>query len=311
MITSGGTRPVVAALVVNMGIAVTTFAAFLLSGSPALLAASVSAVAGACHQGLLLIVERRSSPAATGSHPLGYGRDRYLYAFLGAVVLFTVGGLLLLHEGWAEVRDPRPVQGWSVLPLLILAAVVFKSYSLRTAIGESNRVREGRGWFPFVRTATAPELPVVVVEDSGALLGLLLALTGVSFASLTGDGVFDALAAIAVGALLMAVAVVLALQTKSLLVGESASATDTALIVFAATAVPAVTRVVHLKTLHLGPDEILVAAKIGVAPMERAAGVASTIDAAEAMIRSAVPAARVIYLEPDLDRTARSAAGDR
>jgi cation diffusion facilitator family transporter len=303
MKTSGGTRPVVAAFVVNVGIAATTFAALLLSRSPALLAPSISAVAGAAHQGLLLITERRSSPAATERHPLGHDRDRYLYAFLGAVVLFSVGSLLLLHEGWAQVREPRPAQGGPVLPLLILVAVVSKSYSLRTAIVESNRAREGRDWFRFVRTATAPELSVVLVEDSGAVLGLLLAFTGVSLTLVTGDGVFEALATSAVGVLLAAVAVVLAVQTKGLLVGESASAADTALIVLAATAVPAVTRVVHLKTLHLGPDEILVAAKIGVAPMERAAGVASTIDAAEAMIRSAVPAARVIYLEPDLDRT--------
>lgn len=303
MSTSGGTRAIIAALGANLGIAITKFVAFLFSGSPSLLAESIHSVADSGNQGLLLLGGRRSRRAATASHPFGYGRERYLYAFIVAVVLFSIGGLFALYEGWSKVRDPHPIEGWPLLPVVVLVvAIALESYSFRTAIVESNHVRAGRGWVQFVRTAKAPELPVVLLEDLGALVGLLLALTGVSLTLLTDNGIFDALSTMAIGALLVVIAVILAVETKSLLLGESASQGDTAAITAALTAIPAVTRVIHLRTLHLGPEEILVAAKIGVRRADSAADVAAAIDAAEAGVRGAVPAARVIYLEPDLDR---------
>ncbi|GGM18525.1 cation diffusion facilitator family transporter [Nakamurella endophytica] len=303
MSTSGGSKAIFAALAANMGIAVTKFAAFLLSGSPSLLAESIHSVADSGNQGLLLVGGRRSRRQATATHPFGYGRERYLYAFIVAIVLFSIGGLFALYEGINKVRQPHTVEGWKWLPIVVLAvATALESYSFRTAVTESNRARGGLSWIKFVRSSKAPELPVVLLEDLGALLGLALAMIGVILTLLTGNGVYDALATVAIGALLVTIAVVLAVETKSLLLGESASDADTALIVSALTSTPSITRIVHMKTLHLGPDEILVAAKIGVNHDDSAQHVATTIDTAESRIRQALPAARMIYLEPDIYR---------
>ena len=303
MSTSGGTKAVLAALVANLGIAITKFAAYLLSGSPSMLAESIHSVADSGNQGLLLLGGRRSRREATAAHPFGYGRERYIYAFIVAIVLFSIGGLFAVYEGISKIREPHAIDEWQWLPIVVLViAIGLESYSFRTAIVESNRTRAEQSWVQFVRTAKAPELPVVLLEDLGALIGLFFALTGVSLTLLTGNGIFDALATLAIGVLLVVIAIVLAVETKSLLLGESASDANTALITAVLTSVPSITRVLHMKTLHLGPEEILVAAKIGVAKDDSAADVAATINTAERRIRDAVPAARVIYLEPDLDR---------
>lgn len=303
MSASGGTKAIVAALTANLGIAVTKLAAFLLSGSPSMLAESIHSVADAASQGLLLVGGRRAHRDATPTHPFGYGRERYIYAFIVAVVLFSVGGLFALYKGWAKVQEPHPIEEWPWLPVVVLlVAIALETYSFRTAFVESNRHRNGRSWVQFVRSAKAPELPVVLLEDLGALVGLILALAGVGLTLLTGDGLYDALATMAIGALLVSIAGILAVESKSLLLGESATAADVAMIETALSAVPAISRIIHMKTLHVGPDEILVAAKIAIRHDATAAELAATIEAAEAGIRHAVPAARMIYLEPDLDR---------
>ncbi len=307
MSAEGGTRAIIAALLANLGIAVTKFVAYLVSGSSSMLAESIHSLADSGNQVLLLVGGRRARRVATPLHPFGYGRERYVYAFIVSIVLFSVGGLFSVYEGVHKIQHPEPIRdAW--LPLtVLLVAIVLEGFSLRTAVRESNRVRPaGQGWVQFVRRAKAPELPVVLLEDTAALLGLALALVGVGAAVVTGDGVWDGVGTVMIGVLLVVVAVVLGIETKSLLLGEGASPADVAAI---ETALPGdgVGRVIHMKTLYLGPDELLVAAKVAVDPRHSGADIAAAIDAAEARVRAAVPLARVIYLEPDLDQLGQGA----
>ena len=310
MSAEGGTRAILAALGANLGIAVAKFVGFAITGSSSMLAEGAHSVADSGNQLLLLVGGRRARRAATAEHPFGYGRDRYFYAFVVALVLFTLGSLFSLYEGYHKLRDheatlDRP----QVAIVILLVAVGLESFSLRTAVVESNEVRGDSSWFQFIRRAKAPELPVVLLEDTAALLGLVFALGGVGLSWATGDTVWDGIATVLIGLLLGVIAVILIIETKSLLIGEGASPQTLDKIV-AALVGPGVDRVIHLRTEYLGPDELLVAAKIAIprtTVMERVAG---AIDDAERRVRQAVPEARLIYLEPDLDRpVARRPAG--
>ncbi|WP_394942228.1 cation diffusion facilitator family transporter [Psychromicrobium sp. YIM B11713] len=301
MSTEGGNRAIIAALSANLAIAVLKFLAFLLTRSSSMLAESIHSVADSGNQLLLLIGGKRAARQASPQHPFGYGRERYIYAFIVSIVLFSVGGLFALYEAWEKFHDPHGFEGpWWWVPLVVLlGAIVLESFSFRTAIRESNHTRGKRSWGNFIRTAKAPELPVVLLEDAAALLGLLFALFGVGVTLITGNGVWDAVGTALIGLLLVVVAVVLALETKSLLLGESATAEHVSAIE-AALVGPGVSRVIHLKTMHLGPEELLVAAKIAIEDGATGAGVVQAINQAEQRVRSAVPIARVIYLEPDI-----------
>ena len=300
MSSHGGNKAIVAALAANLGIAVTKFVAYLLTSSSSMLAESVHSLADSGNQALLLLGGKRARRDADEQHPFGYGRERYIYAFIVSIVLFSLGGLFALYEAFHKFQDPHAIDSWQWVPVVVLvAAICMEGYSFRTAIHESNAVRGKQTWVQFIRTAKAPELPVVLLEDFGALIGLVLALFGVGLTLITGDGRWDAAGTACIGVLLVLIAVVLALETKSLLLGESATKTDVAAIE-AALVGPGVPSVIHLKTLHLGPEELLVAAKIEVDVRSGAAEIADAIDAAEARVRAAVPIAKRIYLEPDL-----------
>jgi cation diffusion facilitator family transporter len=302
--TEGGTRVIVAALTANLGIAVTKFVAFLLTRSSSMLAESIHSVVDSGNQLLLIIGGRRAARQATPEHPFGFGRQRYVYAFIVSIVLFSVGGLFALYEGFHKWQHPEAIEGrWWWVPLLVLViAIGLEGYSFRTAVVEADRVRGSSSWVGFVRTAKAPELPVVLLEDAAALLGLIFALFGVGLTVATGNGRWDAAGTALIGLLLVTVASVLAVEMNSLLIGESATREHVEAIE-AALVGGAVQRVIHSRTMHLGPEELLVAAKIAIGPQEHAKDVAEAIDAAERRVRAAVPIARVIYLEPDVDRS--------
>jgi cation diffusion facilitator family transporter len=302
MSTEGSTRAVVTALGANMGIAVSKFVAAAITGSASMLAEGVHSVADSGNQILLLLGGRRARQAPSALHPFGYARARYIYAFIVAIVLFTLGGLYALYEGYHKVRDPHPLSSPLVAIAVLVIAAFLEGYALRTAVREANRTRGARGWLHFVRRARSPEIPVILLEDSGALLGLTFALFGVVLSEITGNGVFDGIATLLIGALLASIAVLLARETTSLLIGESAVPEQVTRIHAALVAAPGVERVIHLRTVHLGPDELLVAAKIGVLPDAEGDDIAAAIDDAEERIRSAVPEARTIYLEPDIYR---------
>ncbi|QGV80309.1 cation diffusion facilitator family transporter [Streptomyces ficellus] len=306
MSASGGTKAIVAALAANLAIAVAKFVAFLFSGSSSMLAESVHSLADSGNQGLLLVGGKKAQREATPQHPFGYGRERYIYAFLVSIVLFSVGGMFALYEGYEKIKHPHEIEAWYWPVGVLVFAIIAETFSFRTAIKESNQVRGQLSWKDFVRRAKAPELPVVLLEDLGALVGLILALVGVSLALATGNGVWDGIGTLCIGVLLIVIAIVLAAETKSLLLGESAGTDDVKKIEQALVDDESVTRVIHMRTLHLGPEELLVAAKIAVQHDDTAAEVARAIDAAESRIRAAVPIARVIYLEPDIYRDTKS-----
>ncbi|WP_407565257.1 cation diffusion facilitator family transporter [Streptomyces sp. 184] len=302
MAAGGGTKAILAALCANLSIAAAKFVAWVFSGSSSMLAEAVHSLADSGNQALLLLGGKRAKRAATKEHPFGYGRERYVYAFLVSIVLFTVGGLFAVYEGYHKIEEPHEIDHWYWPVGVLVFAIIAEIFSFRTAIKESNQVRGSQGWWEFIRRAKAPELPVVLLEDLGALVGLVLALLGVGVALATGDGVWDGVGTVSIGVLLLIIAVILAIETKSLLLGEGASEADVEAIGTALVDGDTVTQVIHLKTLYLGPDELLVAAKIAVQHDDTAGEVARAIDAAESRIREAVPVARVIYLEPDIAR---------
>ncbi|WP_406058803.1 cation diffusion facilitator family transporter [Streptomyces sp. NBC_01077] len=309
MSASGGTKAIVAALAANLAIAVAKFVAFLFSGSSSMLAESVHSLADSGNQGLLLLGGKKAQREATPQHPFGYGRERYIYAFLVSIVLFSVGGMFAIYEGYEKIKHPHPIEAWYWPVGVLIFAIIAESFSFRTAIKESNLIRGGLTWTQFVRRAKAPELPVVLLEDLGALVGLILALGGVGLALLTGDGIWDGIGTLCIGILLIVIAIVLAAETKSLLLGESAGIDDVRKIEAAVVDGETVTRLIHMRTLHLGPEELLVAAKIAVQHDDSAADVAHAINAAEERIRAAVPIARVIYLEPDVYNETAASTG--
>jgi cation diffusion facilitator family transporter len=311
MSTEGGTRAVVAALLANTGIALTKFVAFALTASSSMLAEAIHSVADSGNQLLLLLGGRRARRDATPEHPFGYGRERYIYGFIVAIVLFSVGGLFALYEAyhkWHEVHlhpgDLGELDGrWWWVPLLVLGvAIGMESFSFRTAIREANQVRGAATWVQFVRRAKAPELPVILLEDFAALMGLCFALLGVGLTLITKEPIFDVIGTGLIGLLLVAVAVILAIETKSLLLGEAASVDAQGRIRAAIEGSEGIDSVIHMRTMHLGPDELLVAVKVAVPGSESAVEVATAIDGAEAAIRAVEPTARVIYLEPDIRR---------
>lgn len=303
MAGDGSTRAVVTALAANLGIAVSKFAAAGITGSASMLAEGVHSVADSANQVLLLVGGWRARRAPSALHPFGYARERYVYAFLVAIVLFTLGGLYALYEAYQKITHPHELTSPLIAVAVLVIAIGLESFALRTAVRQSNRVRGDYSWLQFIRRARAPELPVILLEDTGALLGLVFALAGVGLSVLTGNAIFDGIATAAIGVLLVVIAVVLAAEMKSLLIGEAALPEQVAAIHSALLATPGVPRVIHLRTVHLGPEELLVAAKVEIDAAEPGAEIAGAIDDAEARVRAAVPTARMIYIEPDVYRS--------
>ncbi|WP_336659806.1 cation diffusion facilitator family transporter [Leucobacter sp. USHLN153] len=300
MSASGGNKAIIAALLANLGIAVTKFIAWAFSGSSSMLAEGVHSLADSGNQVLLLVGGKRAQQRADKEHPFGYGRVRYVYAFVVAIVLFSIGGVFSVYEGISKIQHPHALEVWW-LPLLVLGvAIVLEGFSMRTAIRESRPHKGNSTWVQFIRRSKAPELPVVLLEDFAALTGLVIAFVGVGLTVLTGNGLFDGIATVAIGALLVAVAIVLGVEVKSLLVGEGASDEDVAKIEAALLNSQDVDRIIHMKTLYLGPDEFMVGAKVDIAATKTMSEVSVIINLAERRVREAVPAARVIYIEPDV-----------
>ena len=305
-----GLRPVLAALAANLGIAATKFIAFALTGSASMLAEAIHSVADSGNEALLLLGRTRSARAATREHPFGFGRERYFYGFIVAVVLFTVGAAFSIYDGIHKIMRPQPISSPIVAFIVLAIALAMELFSLRTAVRESNPARGRHGWPWFIRRSKEPELVTILLEDTAAVVGLVFAAAGVGLTVITGSDVWDGVGSIAIGVLLVCVAAILAVEMKSLLIGESAGAETERAIVTALENGDEVERVIHLRTVHLGPQNLLVAAKIAVPPMEPATAIAAGIDAAERRVRQAVPIARLIYLEPDVYQASRVDAGD-
>ncbi|MFC7617586.1 cation diffusion facilitator family transporter [Actinokineospora soli] len=290
-----------AALFANAGIAVSKFIGFLITGSSSMLAESVHSVADTSNQGLLLLGQKTSQRRATKEHPFGYGRDRYFWSFVVALLLFSLGSVFALYEGIHKLTHPEELTSPIVAIVILVVAIVLETFSFRTAIVESAKIKGDASWWGFIRHSRVPELPVVLLEDAGALFGLVFALIGVGMSMVTGDPVWDAVGTVAIGVLLGVIAIILIIEMKSLLIGEGATDAELTTIVDKL-CTGQVVRVIHVRTQYVGPEELLVAAKIELVPGLDLAGVAAAIDDAEARVRAAVPSARLIYLEPDLYR---------
>ena len=295
-------RAVIAALAANLAIAAAKFAAFLVTGSASMLAESVHSLADSGNEVLLLIGRGRSRRRRTAEHPFGFGRERYFYAFVVAVMLFTMGAVFSIYDGIHKIITPSPLDDPIVAYVVLAASATLEGLSLKTAIGEANAVREGRGWTSFIHVTKIPELPVVLMEDTAALVGLVFAFLGVLLSQLTHHDQWDGVGSVAVGVLLACAAFIVGFETKSLLIGESATEEMSGQIVSALEGGPEGFRVIHLRTSHIGPETLLVAAKIAVQADLTAAVLADEINAAETRIRTAVPIAETIYLEPDIYR---------
>jgi cation diffusion facilitator family transporter len=308
MATSGSRRAVFAAMAANLGIALAKFIGFAFTRSSSMLAEGVHSVADTGNQLLLLLGHRRAQRTPTREHPFGYGRERYFWGFVVSIVLFALGSMFAIFEGLEKILHPHPLDsaGWAIVILLV--AVVLEGSSFRTAMHESNPLRGGRSWFRFIRESKAPELPVLLLEDSGALVGLVIALAALGLTVLTDNSVWDGIGSVLIGLLLGAISIVLATEMKSLLIGESASEDDIKAIEDAIRGADRVRGLIHLRTEHLGPEDLLVGAKIDFDPDLSLAELARTIDAVEVDIRAAVPTARLIYLEPDVARPATDPA---
>jgi cation diffusion facilitator family transporter len=301
----GSRRAILAAFLANLGIALAKFIGFLITGSAGLLAEAAHSVADTGNQLLLLLGGKRATKAADTAHPFGYGRERYFWAFVVALVLFSMGGLFAIYEGIDKLRHPHEVESLGVAIVILLISMVLEGFSLRTAYREASAHRSTTGrWFTWIRRSKQPELPVVLLEDSGALVGLVFALTGVLLAKATGNPRWDAVGSLAIGLLLVAIAILLATEMKGLLIGESASNADIAKIAQSLEGADSVRRIIHLRTEHLGPDQLLVAAKLEFDPTLTVEELAHAIDAAERDLREAVPIAHFVFIEPDVFRAA-------
>jgi cation diffusion facilitator family transporter len=308
--TEGGTRAVIAAMIANGGIAVTKFLAFVATGSSSMLSEAIHSVADTCNQGLLLLGGKRAKRAPDAVHQFGYGRTRYVYSFMVAIIIFLLGGLFSLYEGWHKFHFPEPLTKVWIAYAVLLVSIALETYSFTTALRESNKSRGSRTLWQYIRDARQPELPVVLLEDTGALVGLVFALFGVTMAEVTGDPRWDGVGAMAIGVLLVIIAVFLAFEMASMLVGESALPEEEAAIRAALAGSPGVQSLIHMRTLHTGPDELLVGVKLAVDPQATSAEVAGIIDDAEVKVRAAVPSARWIYVEPDIRRAAGAPGPD-
>jgi cation diffusion facilitator family transporter len=300
----GSRRAIAAAFLANLGIAVAKFAAFLITGAASMLAEAVHSLADTGNQGLLIFGAARAKREATHEHPFGFGRERYFWAFVVALVLFSLGSVFAIHQGIDKLLHPHELESPTVAICVLLLAIVLESWSFRTAIVAAQSVRGSKSWWSFIRRSKSPELPVVLLEDFGALLGLVVALVGVTLSALSGDPRFDAIGSVGIGALLGVIAVVLAVEMKSLLIGESATKEIQAAIRGTIEESPVVRRLIHIRTLHLGPDELLVAIKVEFDARLDIPSLASAIDDLESAIRRQTPIARVIYVEPDISRSA-------
>lgn len=300
----GSRKAIIAAFFANLGIAIAKFVGFLITRSAGLLAESAHSLADTGNQALLMFGSKRGRRPADKAHPFGYGPERYFWAFVVALVLFSMGGLFALYEGIQKLSHPHEIDNVVVAYVILIVAIGLETFSLRTAVKESNAVRpSGQSWWQFIRTSKIPELPVVLLEDIGAEVGLLFALGGLTLSEITGNPRWDAVGSIAIGVLLVVIAIVLAIEMKGLLIGEAASDDDQRAIMTSLTDSPDVNDLIHLRTMHQSPDELLVAAKIDFNHDFTAPQIAQAINAAEARLRAAVPIAHTVYIEPDIKRS--------
>lgn len=292
-------RAVIAALSANCIIAVTKFAAALSIGSAALLAEGFHSLADTANQAFLLIGIRLSKKPPDRSHPFGHARERYLWAFVVSMSIFVIGALFSIQEGIHKIRHPEPLRHAEWGLLVIAIAFMCESYSWRVAFGQLQPSFKRRGIFKALRASKAPALFIIFMEDSAAILGLFIALSGLLIAWLSGNTTFDGFASILIGCILAAIAILLFIETKSLLIGEGVSTADLRKIKEAIASIPEVKETIDILTMHLGPDEVLVNVDINFADGLSTDQLEAAIDKVEQAIRRALPSVKRIFVEAE------------
>jgi len=299
MAATGGTKTIVTALIANFTIAIAKFFGFIITSSSAMLAEAVHSVADTSNQALLLLGKKRSEKQPTAMRQFGHGRERFFWAFVVSLVLFSIGSMYAIFEGIEKIRHPHEIESlWWALTILLFA-MCMEAFAFQTAVKESRHYKGNHSWRSFIRRSRIPELPVVLLEDFGALMGLIFAFICVLIADTTGNTVWDGIGTLSIGILLGLIALVLAIETKSLLIGESALPEQTLNIETAITNSDHVERLIEMRTEYLGPETLLVAAKIEFKGTFSSSGISDAVDAVEENIRAAEPLAKIIYLEPD------------
>lgn len=305
----GNRRAILAALAANIGIAVAKFVGWAMTGAASMLAEAVHSLADSGNQALLLWGGASAERPATEEHPFGFARERYFWAFVVSLVIFSLGSLFAIYEGVSKLLQPHELTSPMVAVAILVAGIGLEGISFRTAVVEATKQKKQLGWWAFIRQTKSPELPVILLEDLGALLGLVVALTGIGLASLTGDPRFDALGSITIGVLLGVIAALLATEMRSLLIGEAATIEDREAIRQSLSQTPSVERVIHMRTQHFGPDQLLVALKVQFEAGLTTEGIVDGINDAERRIRERVPAAKLVFIEPDIYRSGEADVG--
>lgn len=295
-----GMGAVLAAFLANVGIGISKFVAFILTGSSAMLAEAVHSVADSSNQVLLYLGSRKAKKAPTRDHPFGFGRAHFLYAFMVSIVLFSLGGAFAVFEGVEKIMHPKMIDAPIVAYVVLIISIILEGSALRTALKEAKTFKpKGQDWWEFLRRTKSVNHIVLALEDSAALIGLSFALLGITLSIVTANPVFDGIATLFIGLLLASVAVILFREVQSLLIGESVNVMSERTMKKIAMSVDNVNQVVDLKTLYTGPSEIFIAMKITVDEDEDVRTVSRAIDEIEAKLRHTFPIARLIYIEPD------------
>jgi cation diffusion facilitator family transporter len=302
MAPGGTTKSIVVALGANVGIAIAKFAGYLMTGSSAMLAESLHSLADSINELLLMIGKRQARKSPDTLHQFGYGRSRYFYSFVVALMVFMMGSVFAMYEGYRKLTHPEPLTRPGIALIILAFAALLDGYSLHTARAQSQRLKGSAGWWQFIRNSRVAEPPVILLEDSAALLGLGVAFAGVTLTTATGDPLWDAVSTLAIGVLLGAIAVVLIIETHSLLIGEGATGKQCDTIRSTLQRAEDVDRVVDMRTQYLAPDELLVAAKVVFGHDLELTVAADVIMNVETRVREAVPAVRVVYIQPDVEK---------
>ena len=296
------TKHIIQSLLVNAAIAAVKTIAAVITHSGAMLAEALHSAADCGNQLLLLLGVRGARRPADEAHPLGYGRDVYFWSFMVALLLFTGGGVFSIYEGIHKVRHPEPIERAWVGLLVLGVSIVLEGMATYSNIRELNRRRGQKPFFQFLSDTKDVDLVVVFGENSAAVLGLGLAMIALFVADRTGDGRFDGVGSIAIGLVLVGVAIFLAIEVKSLLVGEAADPEIEAAARKIAGEDPNLERVLHLVTIQQGPGEVLVAMKVSFSSRLGIDDVSRSINEFEARLRAVRPEVRWIYVEPDIPR---------
>jgi cation diffusion facilitator family transporter len=296
--STGSTRAVLFALGANLGIAVAKGVAAALTGSGSLTAEAIHSLSDCANQGLLLLGLRRSAREPTDEHPLGWGKESYFWALLVAVLLFGVGGLFSVYEGFHKLAHPEPMERPWIALVILAFSVVLEGISFRACLRELTHLAEGRPLLEYLGESRDAELIVVFGEDLAALVGLVLAGVSVVLAVVTGQPNWDALGSLAIGLLLLVVAAWLLWRVRALVVGQSAHPRVRAALRARLEARPEVERVFNLLTLQMGAG-ILVAVKAKLRGPGDGAALVAAINAVERDLREGFPAIRWLFFEPD------------